>query len=33
VVRLLSFGLSDAETAAIIGRPPKYVTAIKSRRR
>jgi hypothetical protein len=30
IARLLGLGLSDAETAAIVGRQPKYVTAVKS---
>lgn len=30
ILRLLDFGLSDSETAAIVGREPKYVTAVKS---
>ena len=31
IVRLIEFGLSDAETAAVIGKKPSYVTAVKAR--
>ena len=30
ILRLLDFGLSDSETATIVGKEPKYVTAVKS---
>lgn len=30
IFRLLELGLSDSETAAIVGKQPKYVTAVKS---
>jgi hypothetical protein len=30
IIRLLDFGLSDSETATIVGKEPKYVTAVKS---
>lgn len=30
ILRLLGLGLSDSETAAIVGKEPKYVTAVKS---
>jgi len=30
ILRLLGFGLSDAETAAIVGKTPQYITAVKA---